>query len=184
MTCGLPAELLIEILSPSLLVPDAMFADNGAVSPFSKVDRPASNALLVCKDWMRVVTPLLYYTVTLRSMAQANALEFALTNNPEFGKFIRRLRIEGSYGDIIWELVKAAPNVIDLCMTLSVRSDVSSAGLIRSLAYIKPRSVVLTLAPKKPIMNKNHKALLDALCCQISLWTRLVCTHLRLQIMA
>jgi len=175
MARDLPAELLREILSPPLLVPDEMFADNGAVSPFSKVEKSASDVLLVCKSWMRAATPWLYSTVIVRSMAQAKALALALTNNPDFGKFIRRLRVEGAYGEYIWAAVKTAPNITDLCMTLTVWSDVSSAGLIKSLAYINPRRVILTLAPVKTIRNKNHEALLKALCTQIQSWSRLVC---------
>ena len=176
MARDLPTELLREILSPPLLVPDEMFADTGAVSPFSRVDRSASDVLLVCKSWMRAATPWLYSTVIVRSMAQAKALALALTNNPDFGKFIRRLRVEGAYAEYIWVVVKTAPNITDLCMTVAVWSDVSSAGLIKSLAHIDPRRVILTLAPEKPIKNKNHKAILSALCTQVQSWTRLVRT--------
>jgi len=179
MPCELPAELLIEILSPSLLVPDEMFADNGPYSPFDKVDQPASNVILVCKSWMYVATPLLYATVIMRSEAQAQALAFALTNNPDFGKFIRRLRVEGAYGDHVWTAIQNAPNVTDLCMTLAVWPDTSPAGLVQSLAHIDPHRVILTMAPIGPIRNITHRALLNALCSQIRSWTCLVCPHLR-----
>jgi len=179
MPCELPAELLVEILSASLLVPDEMFADNRAFSPFEKVDQPASNLILVCKSWMYVATPLLYVTVVLRSNAQAQALAFALTNNPEFGKFIRRLRVEGAYGEHIWTAVQNAPNITDLCMTLAVWPDASPAGFIQSVAHIDPHRVILTIAPIGPIRNITHIALLNALSSRIPTWTRLVCPHLR-----
>ncbi|KAH7050361.1 hypothetical protein BKA62DRAFT_459626 [Auriculariales sp. MPI-PUGE-AT-0066] len=98
MAHKLADELLKDILSPPLLVPDDMFANRDTVSPFSKVDRSAADVLLVCKRWMCVGTPALYHTVVLRSMAQAKALASALRRCPDFGTYIRRLRVEGSYG--------------------------------------------------------------------------------------
>ncbi|KAK7052014.1 hypothetical protein R3P38DRAFT_2502946, partial [Favolaschia claudopus] len=64
-----------EILSPALKVPDDLFSDTSDVSPFATYAPSDSAYLLVCKDWLRVATPLLYSVVVLRSKAQANALQ-------------------------------------------------------------------------------------------------------------
>ncbi|KAJ7165328.1 hypothetical protein C8R46DRAFT_839188, partial [Mycena filopes] len=65
--------------------------------PFAKYELSTSAYLVtvVCKDWLRVATPLLYNVVLLRSPSQANALEKVLVSHPEFGAFIRKSRVEG-----------------------------------------------------------------------------------------
>ncbi|KAJ7611796.1 hypothetical protein FB45DRAFT_875336 [Roridomyces roridus] len=94
---SLPDEIVSEILAPALKVPDDKFSDLSAVSPFAAYAESPS-ACLVCKSWLRVATPLLYHVVVLRSKAQAKALEATLIQNPDLGKFIKHLRVEGGYG--------------------------------------------------------------------------------------
>ncbi|KAH7106602.1 hypothetical protein BKA62DRAFT_766131 [Auriculariales sp. MPI-PUGE-AT-0066] len=173
MAHKLADELLKDILSPPLLVPDDMFANRDAVSPFSKVDRSAADVLLVCKRWMRVGTPALYHTVVLRSMAQAKALASALRRCPDFGTYIRRLRVEGSYGEYIWQAVKTAPHITELCLSLTVYSDVKVDGMVKSIAMLNPTRVILTVSPEKKIKNKNQDALIAALCKGIKKWSRM-----------
>ncbi|KAH7106601.1 hypothetical protein BKA62DRAFT_826103 [Auriculariales sp. MPI-PUGE-AT-0066] len=173
MAHKLADELLKDILSPPLLVPDDMFANRDAVSPFSKVDRSAADVLLVCKRWMRVGTPALYHTVVLRSMAQARALASALRRCPDFGTYIRRLRVEGSYGEYIWQAVKTAPHITELCLSLTVYSDVKVDGMVKSIAMLNPTRVILTVSPEKKIKNKNQDALIAALCKGITKWSRM-----------
>ncbi|KAH7106603.1 hypothetical protein BKA62DRAFT_826104 [Auriculariales sp. MPI-PUGE-AT-0066] len=173
MAHKLADELLKDILSPPLLVPDDMFANRDAVSPFSKVDRSAADVLLVCKRWMRVGTPALYHTVVLRSMAQAKALASALRRCPDFGTYIRRLRVEGSYGEHIWQAVKTAPNITELCLSLTVYSDVKVDGMVKSIAMLNPTRVILTVSPEKKIKNKNQDALIAALCKGIKKWSQM-----------
>ncbi|KAJ7658840.1 hypothetical protein DFH06DRAFT_919114, partial [Mycena polygramma] len=62
------------------------------VSPFAKPSLSTSAYLVVCRDWLRLATPLLYNVVVIRSKSQANALEKVLVNNKEFGRFIKKLR--------------------------------------------------------------------------------------------
>ncbi|KAH7106606.1 hypothetical protein BKA62DRAFT_826107 [Auriculariales sp. MPI-PUGE-AT-0066] len=173
MAYKLADELLKEILSPPLLVPDDMFAHRGAVSPFSRVERSAADVLLVCKRWMRVGTPALYHTVVLRSMAQAKALASALRRCPDFGTYIRRLRVEGSYGEYIWQAVKTAPHITELCLSLTVYSDANVGGMVKSLDNLNPVHVTLTLSPEKRLHNKNQDSLVSALCRNIRGWPRL-----------
>ncbi|KAH7106608.1 hypothetical protein BKA62DRAFT_300420 [Auriculariales sp. MPI-PUGE-AT-0066] len=173
MAHKLADELLKDILLLPLLVPDDMFANRDAISPFSKVDRSAADVLLVCKRWMRVGTPALYHTVVLRSMAQAKALASALRRCPDFGTYIRRLRVEGSYGEYIWQAVKTAPHITELCLSLTVYSDVNVGGMVKTIAMLNPTRVILTVSPEKKIKNKNQDALIAALCKGIKKWSRM-----------
>jgi hypothetical protein len=64
MAENLPDELLSEILSRVIQVPDDMFSQISVVSPFGNpASVSASPVLLVCKAWLRVATPLLYNVV-------------------------------------------------------------------------------------------------------------------------
>ena len=74
---NLPDELVKEILSPLLKVPDRLFRNTLHISPFASPSQSSSVLLTVCKQWMRVATPLLYHVVVLRSKAQAQALVLA-----------------------------------------------------------------------------------------------------------
>ena len=113
-------ELLVHILSPSFLVPEVRFADNGHISPFARVMQSSADLQLVFKRWMRVSTPLLYECAVIRTRAQAYALRLALTRHPEFGRFIRRLRLEGVFGEYLdAEVFEKMREVKQLCFTFS-----------------------------------------------------------------
>jgi len=174
MAHKLADEILKEILSPPLLVPDEMFADNATVSPFSNAEMSASNVLLVCKRWMRVATPYLYQTVIVRSMPQAKALALALSNNPDFGQYIRKLRIEGGYGDTLCKVADTATFITDLCFTLTLWSDMGVGGLVKILKVVNPQRVILTLATEARLKNKNHDRVLTELCFRVPQWDRIV----------
>lgn len=174
MAHKLADELLKEILSPQLLVPDELFADTGAVSPFSKATYSAGDVLLVCKRWMRVATPSLYHTVIIRSLAQAQALAAALTSNPDFGRHIKRLRIEGAYGEHLAKIAPVASGIVDFCFTLSIWADAGTGGLLKLLPAINPERVWITTSPPKIIKNKKHSVVVKTLSSSIPRWTKLV----------
>ncbi|KDQ60077.1 hypothetical protein JAAARDRAFT_191498 [Jaapia argillacea MUCL 33604] len=117
MADKLPDELIKEILSPFLRVPEGMFADMGSESVFCRFEISTLTILLVCKRWLRVATPLLYEVVILRSKAQAHALAGVLKANKAFGAFIKKLRVEGGYGAPMHQIITAAPNIKDLNIT-------------------------------------------------------------------
>lgn len=175
MVSKLADELLKEILSPPLLVPDELFADSGAVSPFSKATYSAADVLLVCKRWLRVATPALYATVVVRSLAQAQALAFALKRNPDFGRYIKKLRLEGAFGQHLAVLATTAPNITDLCFSLALYADSHVNGLVKLLSAVSPERVILTTAPVKIIKNKGHAEVVKTLCSSIPQWSKLVC---------
>ncbi|KAJ7651207.1 hypothetical protein FB45DRAFT_1018559 [Roridomyces roridus] len=132
----LPDEILSEILSPALKVPGELFLDTSDTSPFSNYPPSTSAYLLVCKDWLRVATPLLYNVVVLRSKAQANALEPVLKAHPEFGPFIKKVRVEGGYGSAMHTILKSAPNITDLVLSLYIWSSDNTSGLCKGLPLI------------------------------------------------
>ncbi|KAJ7053845.1 hypothetical protein C8F01DRAFT_995974 [Mycena amicta] len=127
---SLPDEILSEILSPALKVPDDVFCDTTpGQSPFANYTESSSACLVVCKSWLRVATPLLYNVVILRSKAQAKALAGALAQNAELGRFIKKLRVEGGFGPSMHTVLRCAPNISDLYLTFEVYSPDNTDGI-------------------------------------------------------
>ncbi|KAJ7651021.1 hypothetical protein FB45DRAFT_780329 [Roridomyces roridus] len=170
----LPHEIISEILSPALKVSEDLFSDTSDVSPFSNYTPSTSDYLLVCKDWLRVATPLLYNVVVLRSKAQANALQQVLKANPEFGRFIKKLRVEGGFGTAMHTILKSAPNITDLFVSLSIYSSDNTGGLCKGLSLINPHRIIL-VDPNvvSPLKNKQLDALKKALFDCIHSWSNL-----------
>ncbi|KAJ7164707.1 hypothetical protein C8R43DRAFT_946501 [Mycena crocata] len=172
MANSLPDEILSEILSPALKVSDVAFSDLSRDSPFAAYSESSSAALLVSKSWLRVATPLLYHVVVLRSKAQASALEIVLRQNPDLGRFIKKLRVEGAYGGSMLKIISRAPNVTDLCISLNIWSSDNVSGLCRGLPSMKPTRVVLVHSSYHSL-NKNQQLLLDTLKKCIKEWPNL-----------
>ncbi|KAJ7651051.1 hypothetical protein FB45DRAFT_997748 [Roridomyces roridus] len=139
----LPDEIISEILSPALKVSEELFSDTSDVSPFSNYTPSTSDYLLVCKDWLRVATPLLYSVVVFRSKAQANALQQVLKASPEFGRFIKKLRVEGGFGAAMLTILKSAPHIRDLFISLSIYSSDGTGGLCKGLHLVNPHRIIL-----------------------------------------
>ncbi|KAH7098998.1 hypothetical protein BKA62DRAFT_711070 [Auriculariales sp. MPI-PUGE-AT-0066] len=168
---ALADELLSIILAPYFAVPEKLFADNGGVSPFSKVPQSAADLLHVCKRWMRITTPLLYETVIIRSKAQASSLNLALTRHAEFGRFTRRLRLEGAYGEWVTpEIVQAMPQVKQFCFTLSVLYKDDVSGLQTAFELFQPERVIITLYNRNGHGNQQQRKLIRDLASCILLW--------------
>ncbi|KAF7309413.1 hypothetical protein MIND_00312100 [Mycena indigotica] len=140
----LPDEILSEILSPALKVPDEMFADNWSrPSPFATYTESTSAYLVVSKSWLRVATPLLYHVVVLRSAAQAKALARALLKNKELGRFIKKLRVEGGFGASMHQILRLAPTITDIFLSLDIYCTDNTDGLCKGLPLINPRRLIL-----------------------------------------
>ncbi|KAJ7259765.1 hypothetical protein C8J57DRAFT_1072726, partial [Mycena rebaudengoi] len=134
----------------------------------------ASAFLLVSKSWLRVSTPLLYNVVVLRSKAQAAALAAALKLNPDLGRFIKKLRVEGGYGAAMHSVLKCAPNITDLVITLDIWSSDSSSSLCRGLSQINPRRVILRQGGDgKMRSNKSTNDLTEKVASCIPQWSNL-----------
>jgi hypothetical protein len=167
-----PDEIISEILSPALKIPDEVFCDTSDISPFAKYSESTSAYLLVCKSWLRVATPLLYNTVVLRSKAQAKALSVILSGNEQLGQFIKKLRVEGGYGLPMHIILKCTPNVSDLFLSLEIYSSDNTNGLCKGLALINPARLILR--DIEHLENKTVSQLSDALSKLITKWDRLV----------
>lgn len=169
-----PSELVHEILSEVLRVPDEKFASTAAESPFSSVSQSSSVVLLACKSWLRVAYPLLYSTVVVRSSGQAQALSDTLKANKQLGRYIKKLRVEGGYGIEMHKILTSAPNITDLYLTLLIWAGDGVSGLCRSLATINPSRVILYDDPMQPKSNAKSRQLAAKLCECIPLWSNLV----------
>ncbi|KAF7295553.1 F-box domain-containing protein [Mycena indigotica] len=171
---ALPDEIISEILSPALKVQDDEFSSVSVVSPFAKnVGGESSSALLlVCKDWLRVSTPLLYHVVVLRSKAQAKALAETLEKNNDLARFIRKLRVEGGYGAPMQEILRAALNISELFISFNIFATDSTDGMCAGLRFINPKRLIICNASMKKA-NKMVVKLQDALGKAIRKWSNL-----------
>ncbi|KAG2017513.1 hypothetical protein CC2G_007019 [Coprinopsis cinerea AmutBmut pab1-1] len=161
----LPDEIIKEILTPALHVPDASFASSAWVSPFAEYQLTSSTVLAVCKSWLRVATPLLYETVILRSKAQAQALAATLKKNPQLGLFVKKIRLEGGYGNSVYDILKRCSDVVDLWITTSLHATESVGGYARGFQLINPRRLILkdVSYPRLAIIRQLHGILLDVM---------------------
>ncbi|KAF7294100.1 F-box domain-containing protein [Mycena kentingensis (nom. inval.)] len=167
-------KILSEILSPALKVADDVFSDD-STRAFATYQKSTFAYLLVNKAWLRVSTPLLYHTVVLPSKAQAVALADALINNNNFGRFVKRLRVEGGFGPSIKKVLALTPNVTDLFLSLDMYSSDSVGGLCSGLRLISPSRLILMRDAYNT--NKMYRALVDAVVAAIPGWDRLTFLH-------
>ncbi|KAJ7649522.1 hypothetical protein DFH06DRAFT_1331888 [Mycena polygramma] len=153
---SLPDEIISEILSPALAISDDLFSDLKYV-PFCKI-----LTVHLC-------------VVVLRSRSQADALEKVLQKNPEFGRFIKKLRIEGGYGMAIHTVLKCSSNITDIFLSLAIWSSDSTKGLCKGLPLVNPRRVLL-VDPKIPkaLKNQNLAALTAVILHCIGQWDNLL----------
>ncbi|KAJ7174870.1 hypothetical protein C8R46DRAFT_94590 [Mycena filopes] len=177
MAPHLPDEIVSQILSPALKVSETAFSDNDSVvSPFAAPSVSTSAALVVCKAWLRVATPLLYHVVVIRSTAQARALQRTLRSNPDLGKFIKMLRVEGGFGPAMEQVLIHAPNITDIFISLLIHASDSTAGLVAGLPLINPTRLILFDNARwdpGPARNKHARALISTLEERVPKWTKL-----------
>ena len=130
----LPDELVKDILHSILDIPDHKFHDTSAQSPFAHVVASSSNTLLVCKRWMRIATPLLYYNVVLRSHATVISFCLAIRRKPTFAKLVRHLRVECACPNIIGDTAKKMTALQSLHLNLDSLIDEQLLGATKLLA--------------------------------------------------
>ncbi|KAJ7627138.1 hypothetical protein FB45DRAFT_1082302 [Roridomyces roridus] len=166
MAPSIPDEIISEIVTPVLHIPDVRFSYTITTnSPFAISGESTSAILLVCKAWLRVSTPLLYNVVVLRSGAQARALASTLKKNPDLGLFIKKLRVEGGFGVCMHDLLRLTPNITDIVVSLQLHSSDSSSGLVLGLPLINPKRLIVWDEDddRKMLNNKHVKQLVEAL---------------------
>ncbi|KAJ7224657.1 hypothetical protein GGX14DRAFT_491444 [Mycena pura] len=164
--------MLSEILAPLLKHPDEVFSDRSE-KVLLEPGYSSATYLLVCKTWFRVATPLLYNVVILRTSAQSEAIQTVLKAHPEIGSFIKKLRVEGGFGDAMHTILKSAPNITDLFLTLSIWGSGNVRGLCSGLPLINPRRVIIDDDEKRPKKNKFVTELFETLIELIPKWDRL-----------
>ncbi|KAJ6493994.1 hypothetical protein C8R47DRAFT_1117997 [Mycena vitilis] len=173
MADTLPDEIISEILAPALKVQEHMFTNLSSKSPFAKYSVSSSAALLVCKAWLRVATPLLYNVVVLRSKGQARALQDALRLNSGLGRWIKKLRVEGGLATSMKLVLEYAPNITDIFLSLQIHSSDSSSGLVAGLPQINPTRLIIYDDQSNPLRNKAVVQLMNTLETCALRWTNL-----------
>ena len=142
---NVPDEVMEEILSYHLYIPESLF--HSSYPHFGKYDlsdHSSSVVLEVCRRWMRIGTPLLYETVVLRSKPQVLALRTALDGNRALCRYIKKLRVEDTYGMAIADVMQMCSAVTDVWVSLRLQSGGSETGkgIQKGLKYLNPRTVV------------------------------------------
>jgi DNA mismatch repair ATPase MutS len=122
----------------------------------------SSAFLVVSKAWLRVATPLLYNVVVIRSKAQAQALAATLNANPDLGRFIKKLRVEGGFAISMLKILQSSPNITDIFLSLSVAPSDNACGLCRGLPLIDPVRVIIDNYTWNGV-NKPTSKLIDTL---------------------
>ncbi|KAJ6501212.1 hypothetical protein C8R47DRAFT_1109179 [Mycena vitilis] len=169
-----PDEIMAEILSPALKVSEEMFSDTSSTaSPFACPSVSSSAALLVCKAWLRVATPLLYNVVIIRSKAQARALQSSLRGNRDLGRFVKMLRVEGGFGPAMQDVLKGCPNIRDILLWLQIHGSDSTGGLVSGLPFINPTRIIVFDHPIIQLKNRHVQALARAIEACALTWTNL-----------
>ncbi|KAJ7937458.1 hypothetical protein B0H13DRAFT_2418573 [Mycena leptocephala] len=158
MAEGLPDELISEILSPAFEVHEDIFWDSAVTFPFAS-GRSVSS-LLVCKAWRWVATRHLYRVVVIRSVAQARALCAGLRNNLVY--------LAGSSRCFGLKV----PNITDIFISLEIKAQDSTTGLVSGLQHINPSRLLLFKHLERD--NKYLRDLVNALIGCASKWTNLV----------
>ncbi|KAK7046853.1 hypothetical protein R3P38DRAFT_2876178 [Favolaschia claudopus] len=170
----IPDELISEILSPLLHVSDASFSTLNSVagvSPFLTFSESSSSYLAVSKSWLRVATPLLYNVVVIRSKAQAQALAATLNADPDLGRFIKKLRVEGGYDMFMHTITQRASQLTDLFMSLQLDPGDDGSGLCLGLPLLNPIRVIVDAFSE---VFANGAKLFEVLrTCIIGQWSRL-----------
>lgn len=140
---GLPEELLREILFICLDVALSDFFRFPALQDSTRSTTRNASLLLVSKRWLRIGAPLLYGALRLGKPSHAASIATLLSENPDLGNAIINLRIEGDCGSSLAEVVKLAPRVQRLYISVDSESSHGIQSLRRALPYISPRELFL-----------------------------------------
>lgn len=102
-----------------------------------------SDVLLVSKRWLRIGTPLLYNSLRIWNSRQTKAIAQLFAASPQVGTAVRCLRIEGGMGKDFVTVVKNAPNIHSLYVSLYLKSSDSVTGLRKGLSLINPTALYM-----------------------------------------
>lgn len=131
----MPEEVLEQILElvitppspnaaprPAWHRPSSSTSSSGSSPPSSPVvpirrTPPRLVPLFVCRTWHRIATPLQYRHIVLRYEHQAALLANTLREIPEFGRWARSIRIEGTF-EALGDIAPLCPSVETFDMTV------------------------------------------------------------------
>jgi hypothetical protein len=174
MASRLPNELLHEIFT----FPNVCGVDPEAFADTNTDAHPAwlaaSRIPLVCKDWYCVATPLVYEAILLSTQFQTRALHDVLKRNPSFRPYIKRLRLERTFGAATGAILCMTSRLTDISISLKQSSKNKVSGLCAALPLIQPTRVVLRDPQIEYHCNKNVDALVKTLCQCIHAWPSMV----------
>ncbi|KAI0356528.1 hypothetical protein OH77DRAFT_1423458 [Trametes cingulata] len=178
MTEGVPDEVLDVILHHTLAIPAETFESWRIPSTFAGSPRSnASEAILVSKRWQDLGDPWLHESAILRTGKQvagfARALSKTNARGIKRGRYLRRLRVEGGYGNPFNQILGAAPGIISLFMGFDISLNDSSAGLKRALQKINPSWVIMDSIPGMHSNTQNAQSLHAAVGNALRSWTNL-----------
>ena len=155
-------ETLEAILHTALDVADEDFISCDKKSPFANRQHSSSDALLVCKRWLRVATPLLYHTVVIRTRLQAQALIRVVKKNPTLGRHCKKLRLETGAELLGDKLLNGLGNLKDICFAMDSHGQ-SSYRLAPTLHLVAPKRVIVTADMDYPLREGLDRVLKDGL---------------------
>ncbi|KAL5525637.1 hypothetical protein ACEPAG_6973 [Sanghuangporus baumii] len=160
---SLPDELVKEILSDILTVPEDEFSHVGPLSPFGRKVSSSSDVLLVSKRWLRIGTPLLHECIVLRSSAQADALYGFIRGKTgsQVNGYVRRIRLEGSFGAVVGKIFAVLPDISDLYSRLPSHRGENVNSLLQGLLRVNPIRLILE-APRNDL-RKNSFTMITAI---------------------
>jgi hypothetical protein len=167
----LPDELLHLILAQPLFVDYDMFSHRSPAQLLARRVETTSLSL-VCHRWRRVVVPIIYETVILTSESEAIALASMVRC---VGPYIKKLRIEGGYGNHIYTILSNIPGLAFICVYFNIPSKGKAGGLCRGLKLINPRHVILLDAEDEVLDNQGVENVVNVLIeCMTSVWSNMV----------
>ncbi|EDR03240.1 uncharacterized protein LACBIDRAFT_307455 [Laccaria bicolor S238N-H82] len=122
----LPEELLHQIIAMCHSIDYDVFADRSP-EPLLAHRNEMARLLLVCHRWRRVATLLKYETVIVTSQAEASILASILSRGG-VGSYVKRLRIEGEFGQALRTILSKVPRLVALSVSLDITSESKGAG--------------------------------------------------------
>lgn len=197
MAIDVPEEITHKILCHCLCIISLhRFLMGSVISPRAKRarlrefgDHGRSNTLLVCKEWLRIGTPLFYQTILLTNNCQLQQLANTLRISPQLGELVRNVRLEGGYGKKLATVLNHFPNLHSLAVRAYSPAKHTNAGLVAALPNLKPVQLFIfdltSYNGQHTGVNLKRQNIHSALCKTIANCTSLVrslycCLHLTL----
>ncbi|KAF9809030.1 hypothetical protein IEO21_07628 [Rhodonia placenta] len=139
----MPEEILERILE--LVVTPATLGTNYRPAWHPAPAAPTSSThlapLLVSHTWLRIATPLHYRHIVLRSAQHTVLLARTLRANPELGRWVRSVRVEGAFAALP-DVVRCCPQLEGFDMTVDNGSDGDADSADEAEARVADAKVV------------------------------------------